>query len=247
MNTASTLVIPDTHVPFHDRKAWALVLRVIREMQPDRIVLLGDFADCLAVSHFPKTPSRAAGLGAEIASVNVELDALSEAAGKASVVFLSGNHEWRLERYLTQKAPELFDVLEISSLLNVAKRGWRWVPYKQHITIGKVAYAHDIGYSGKSAVQQSLSSFGGNIIFGHTHRSGIVYGGTVKREHRVAMSCGWLGDVSEIDYMHQSQTKDWQTGFGWVQQAKNGDSWLQFVPIIAGRCCVEGYWIGGKV
>ena len=185
-----TLVIPDTHVPFHDRKAWALCLKVIRETQPSRVVLLGDFADCLAVSHFPKSPSRAAGLGAEIASVNVELDALQEAAGKAEVIYLSGNHEWRLERYLVQKAPELFDIVEVSALMRVKQRGWKWVPYKHHITIGKVAYAHDIGYSGKSAVVQSLASFGGNIIFGHVHRSGIVYGGTLKREHRVAMACG---------------------------------------------------------
>ena len=44
--------------------------------------------------------------------------------------------------------------------------------------------------------------------------------------------------------MHQSQTQDWQHGFGWVQQSKNGDSWVNFVPIIGERCCVEGIWFG---
>lgn len=240
----TTFIIPDVHVPFHDKGAWNLVLKAIRELQPDRVVTLGDFMDAYSVSSFPKTPERREGLGSEIKAGNVELDRLGEAAGDAKVVFLEGNHCFRLQRYLAEKAPELFDLVEISALLNIKKRGWTFVPYRNHITFGKVAYSHDIGFSGKNAVAQNLDSFGGNIVTGHTHRAGIVYDGTVLGEHRVAMSCGWLGDFAAVDYMHQSKTRSWQHGVGWCRQDRAGNAWLSFAPIVHNRLCIEGNWIG---
>jgi predicted phosphodiesterase len=53
------LIVPDVHRPYHDRKAWRLMLRAAKEFQPDWIWILGDFADCLAVSRHSKDPRRA--------------------------------------------------------------------------------------------------------------------------------------------------------------------------------------------
>src|SRR6476620_1427559 len=130
MNTTTTFVIPDCHFPFEDKKAWSLVLKAIKETQPSRVVTLGDFLDCYSVSSFPKSPDRRAGLGSEIDAGNRALDQLSEAAGKAEIVFIEGNHCFRLQRYIAEKAPELFDLVEISALLGIKKRGWKWVPYR---------------------------------------------------------------------------------------------------------------------
>ncbi len=239
----TTYVIPDCHFPFEDKKAWALVLRSIRETQPDRVVTLGDFLDCISVSNFPKPPDRRESLASEIEAGNIALDQLTEAAGKAPVVFLEGNHCFRMHRYLSEKAPELFGLVDIPTLLGIKKRRWTWVPYRSHITFGKVAYAHEIGHCGRNATQQSLDSFGGNIIVGHSHRAGTAYGGTVKGEHRVAMSCGWLGDINKIDYMHKSKTREWQHGAGFVQQDRKGNAWCSFAPIVDKKICINGSWI----
>lgn len=240
----TTLVIPDTHVPFEDKKAWNLVLKAAYELQPKRIVMLGDFMDCLTVSNFVAPPGRISTLKQEVTATRRELDRLSEAAPKAEIVYICGNHEKRLEKYLAEKAPKLFGLVDMAELLRIEDRGWTWVDYRRHITFGKVAYTHDLGYSGKGAVSQCLDSFGGNIIFGHTHRAGVVYGGTVLGEHRVSMSCGWLGDPSAIDYTYQAKIKDWQQGIGIVQQDRKGNGWVQFCPIINGNVCVSGTWVG---
>lgn len=237
---STTIVIPDTHVPFEDKKAWNCALRAIREVQPQRIVIIGDFLDCLTVSHFPRLPSRVQLLQYEIKRGREALDRITDAAPKAKVVYCCGNHELRLEKYLAQKAPELFGLIDIPDLLGVTKRGWTWVPYRNHVTFGKVAYSHDLGYSGKSATSRCLDSFGGNIVTGHVHSAGVVYGGTVLGEHRVSMTCGWLGDFGAIDYMHQSKTKDWQHGLGIVKQDAKGNGWVSFAPIINGHICIEG-------
>jgi predicted phosphodiesterase len=233
----SILAIPDVHVPYHDKRAWALVLRVIKATQPDHVVIMGDFMDCYSVSSFPRDPARVSCLVSELHAANRELDKLQEIMAE-QVTFLEGNHERRAARYIEQKAPELHGMVHLADLAR--DRRWRWVPYREHIIMGKLAFAHDIGHAGKGAVQQSLDAMGHNLVIGHTHRAGICYGGTVKGEHRVAMSCGWLGDVTKIDYMHRAKTRDWQHGFGWVRQAENGDSWLSFIPIIGGRCFLEG-------
>jgi predicted phosphodiesterase len=240
----TTLVIPDTHFPFEDKKAWAVALKAIRDLKPNRIVIIGDFADCLTVSHFPRSPGRISNLAQEIHAVERGLDQINEVAPKAEKVYVCGNHELRLEKYLAQKAPELFGLIDFQELVKLKKRGWLWVPYRKHVTYGKIAYTHDLGYSGANAAAQCLNSFGGNIIFGHTHRAGVVYGGTVLGEHRVAMSCGWLGDPAEIDYAHQAKIKDWQQGVGIVQQDRKGNGWVQFAPIIGGQICVSGIWAG---
>ena len=232
------LTIPDVHVPFHDRKAWALMLRVVQETQPDHVVVMGDFIDCYSVSSFSRHPERVSRLKEELHAGNQELDKLHDLVGDR-VTFLEGNHEFRVSKYIEQRAPELHGLVNLRDALAV-DRGWAWVPYREHTIMGKLAFAHDIGHVGRQAVQQSLDSMGHNLVIGHTHRAGIAYGGTLKGEHRVAMSCGWLGDVRQIDYMHRAKTRDWQHGFGWVRQAGNGDSWLTFVPIIQGKCSLEG-------
>jgi hypothetical protein len=43
MKLTTRLFIPDTHAPFHDKKAFALMLEVAKEVRPDEVVVLGDF------------------------------------------------------------------------------------------------------------------------------------------------------------------------------------------------------------
>ena len=234
----SILVIPDTHVPYHDRDALALVYKVMRACKPDVTVLIGDFADFYAASHFPKSPTRRQDLEYEVESVNLELDRIQ--ALSKEVVYLEGNHEWRLERYLTQKAPELFGLVQCKELFKIKKRGWRWIPYHDHALIGKVLFAHDLGHAGKWAALNTLAAAGECAVFGHTHRGSVMYGGTVGGEHRVVMNVGWLGDPLQVDYMHRAKTRDWQHGFGWIHMERSGLAWMSFCPIVKGQVAVEG-------
>jgi predicted phosphodiesterase len=240
------MVCPDVHVPYQDELAWSTFLRAVEVVRPDALVIIGDFADCLSVSFHPKTPERKISLKAEIEAVNTELDRVGR-LGVPRVIYCAGNHEFRAERYLTEKAPELFGMIAIQDLLRVKERGWEWVPYKQWIRIGKTAFTHDVERCGVNATRQSLLDFGGNLVFGHSHRGGIAYQGTVEGDQHVAMNVGWLGSYAAIDYRNAARAKrDWQHGFGIVYQDSAGYSWMQFVPVLSGRCIVDGHVVSGR-
>lgn len=52
------LIIPDTHVPYHDERAWLLLLQVAQAFGFDYVIVVGDFLDCYYVSAHSKSPSR---------------------------------------------------------------------------------------------------------------------------------------------------------------------------------------------
>lgn len=244
-DTSLTVVIPDTHFPYHERSVWATILQAIITLDPQNIVMIGDGLDAYPISFHPKTPTRKATLKDELNAANVEFDALAEVGRGRRIIYCEGNHEFRLERYLTQNAPALYGLIDMPTLLKVKERNWAWVPYQDWIRIGKIAYSHEVGSCGKNAAQQTLAAFGNNIVFGHSHRGGLVYSGTVDGERHVALNVGWAGDAAAVDYMHKARTREWQHGFGLVEQDATGAGWCQFVPIIDGRCVVHGQVIRG--
>lgn len=240
------LVIPDMHHPYADDLVWRTILAVAREAKPDIVVIIGDFCDFYSVSFHAKDPARGARLRAEIDYCNDALNELQQ-TGVRRVVFVEGNHENRLARWVAERAPELFRMMTVQDLLGIEKRGWEWVPYKSWITIGKMSYTHDVERCGINAGRQSLIDFGGNLTFGHSHRGSTTYQGTLDDGQHVCLNVGHGSDYDKVDYRNRARAKrDWQHGFGWQVQTSNGDTWCQFVPILDGRCIVDGQLICGR-
>ena len=92
----------------------------------------------------------------------------------------------------------------------------------------------------KTAMARSLSHYGHSLIMGHTHRLGTMGVGTTHGDRRICMNVGWLGDFSKVDYMKKHQTKDWQHGFGILDVDDRGIGFCNAIPIIDGRCMVDG-------
>lgn len=237
-------VIPDMHVPYHDVRVWRLMLAAIRTTlsKGDKVIIIGDFADFYRVSFHAKAPHRQS-FETEIEAVYRELDALYDICTKKGidVVYLEGNHEHRLERYLVDKAPDLFGLVSCADLFDVQDRGWIWRPYRSHYRVGKMHYTHDVGRAGKQAAAQSLADFGGNLTFGHTHRGGVVYAGTLRGETHVCLNVGWGGDYSQVDYMHDSKAlREWQHGAGLVDYDGQWNCFAQFLPVVGGKFYIDG-------
>ncbi len=234
------MVCPDAHHPYVDKRAWAAFLEAARRLKPDVLVIIGDFVDCYAVSSHVKSPARQRELQWEIEEGR---KAVAEVAtlGIPRVVFCEGNHETRLSRYIAEKAPELYGMIDVPTLLGVYDHGWEWVPYGTWIRIGEVSYMHDVGRCGANTARQSLQDFGDNLVIGHSHRGQVVYSGTVAGKVHVCMNVGCLVDFKSCDYMNQAKAmRDWTHGFGWCEQAADGVTWCNFIPIIEGRCVVNG-------
>jgi hypothetical protein len=156
--------------------------------------------------------------------------------------YLEGNHEFRLVRFIEERAPELHGLLDIPSLLNLEERGWTWTPYRQDIKRGKVHFAHDVGYTGRYAPYRTLDAFQHSVATVHTHRMALIVEGNATGESKVSASLGWLGDVAQVEYMHQARAKkDWALGFGvGYEDSETGHTWITPVPIVDSRCVVNG-------
>jgi predicted phosphodiesterase len=235
------LFVPDTHRPYHDEKAWQLMLKVGRDLKPKHIVCIGDLADFYSVSSHSKDPRRANSLDVELKDVHKGLDELDSLKAK-NKLFIAGNHCDRLSRYLQDRAPELFDVIGIPQLLKLEERGWKYTPYKDHASLGKLHMTHDVGVAGRNAVFRALDTYQHSIVTGHTHRLAYIVEGNAVGEFKVSATFGWLGDASKVDYMHKVKVaKDWALGFGIGYYAPaTGYVYLTPVPIIKYTCVVNG-------
>lgn len=236
------LFIPDCHIPYHDQRMWKLLLKVIAEFQPSNLVILGDFADFYAISDHDKNPNRVRQLEAEVSAVNRALDELDSFGFVSSKVFIKGNHEFRLERYLMRRAPELFNMVNTTQLFNLEVRGWTTIEYMDDIRIGKLYVTHDTGRCGKYAHIQSQADYETNVVIGHTHQIGYTVVGNAQGRPHVGAMFGWLGDFDKIDYMHRAKARrNWSHGLGLgYLEPHSGSVHLVPVPVVLDKVLIEG-------
>ncbi len=235
------LFIPDSHVPYHDKKAFGLMMKSMKDFKPDHVIILGDFMDMYSVSSHSKDPKRALNLKDEVDQTKEALLQVKSLGAKNNV-FVSGNHEDRLERYLRDKAPELYEIISIPEILGLEDLKFKYVPYKDHYKIGKLNITHDTGQAGRYAHYKAMDSFQHNVVIGHTHRLGYAVEGNAQGERHVTAMFGWLGDVGAADYMHKIKyMRDWSLGFGvGYLDKKTGNVYLVPVPIINNTVVLEG-------
>jgi len=235
------LIIPDCHIPYHNKKAWNLVLKVAKKWNPDVCVVLGDWVDFYSVSSHQKTLERR-NFKQEISLANKEMDKLDKALGNSTKkVYIAGNHENRLERYLMDKAPDLLDFVKPEELLKLGVRNWEYVSYRRDFKIGNLYLTHDIGHAGKNAAFRAADVYQANIVTGHTHRMIYVAQGNIKGRIFISTSFGWLGDWKQAEYMHRAKSvTDWTLGFGVAYIENDGTSHIRPIPIIKGKCVVDG-------
>ena len=240
-------IIPDQHIPFHDKKAWELQLAVIKKRQPDILIIMGDFADFYSVTSHQKSPEhRNLLLKDEVKAVGKELDRLDAMLPKGCrKIFIAGNHEYRLDRYIESRAQDLFGMVTTEKLFKLKQRNYEYVPYKRHVKVGKVFFTHDQGKAGNGAHMGAQHKFQGNAVIGHTHRIGFGVAGNAAGETHVGAMFGWGGDLYAAEYMHLINARvDWALGFGTGHMKPDGVMFLQPHPIVNYEVCVDGVLYG---
>lgn len=238
----SALFIPDCHIPYHNRKAYRLMLLVGRDLMPDEIVILGDFSDFYSVSGHLKDPRILQHLIAEVEEVNRRLDEIDLLFPNSKKIFIEGNHENRLERYLVNNAPALFGITSVEYLFKFNQRhNWKFIPYgpKQRYNVlgSKLVAKHTpIGSSAAVTARKAMCS----VVYGHIHRIEQSYAVGISGEQHVAFSCGWLGDVEQdLVFGYVKNHHEWQLGFGIAHvDEKTGYFYHQIIPILDNYTCV---------
>lgn len=232
---------PDTHSPYMDVKKWELFMRACEAFKPDTYIIGGDFADFYSVSDHDKNPSRSEDLEWEAEVTKGLLAEIDERVKPKEKIFIAGNHEDRLERFLMRHARPLWNSCKISKILGLEKLNWRYIPYRDHVAIGKLHVTHDVGQAGKYAHYQAVDAYQGNVVINHTHRIGYTVVGSLAKGAHVGAMLGWLGDLDQVDYMHRAKAaRDWAHGFGIGYKLPSGDVHVIPVPIVNNKCLIEG-------
>lgn len=244
--TKTAIIIPDCHIPYHDAKAYNLMIKVAKSLPSvDEIVILGDYADMYAISAHPKNLNVEASLIKEVASVNAKLDELDTLFPKANKVYLEGNHEYRLSRYFRDKAPELFGTVDCQTLFELKNRpNWKWVPYgpnQKHKVLGSKLYArHEPVGGGTNVAAQTVVKCGGSVIFGHVHRIQEFQTVMIDGKNHRGITCGWLGDGEHPVMDYVKNHNQWSQGFNITFVQPNGNFFAQTIHIVNYECAFGG-------
>ncbi|TXH41383.1 MAG: hypothetical protein E6Q97_37665 [Desulfurellales bacterium] len=240
---ASIVFIPDCHHPYVDQAAWQLALDVVRKTKPEIIVVLGDFIDNLPVNNHGLDSPLKYSLLSELSAARHALVELEQAAGPQlrRKIFVEGNHETRLNRYIMQRAPELHGLVNIETALGLKEAGWEFYPYKTTCKLGKLHITHDTGKAGKNAHRSTALAYMGSAVQGHTHRMAYEVTGTFDGTPYLAAMLGWLGDRKAADYMHEVGAAEWVHGMGIGHMERDtGIVHVQPIPFVNGKCVVNG-------
>lgn len=150
------LVIPDTQVKPGiklDYLEW--IGRYIADRKPDTVIHLGDHWDMPSLSSYDKGLRSFEGrrYRADVDAGNEGMERLLHGMGsfKPRMVFLTGNHEQRIER-LTQAHPELHGTLGYANL-NLDK--WEVYGFLAPVVIDGIKYSHYFPRSSSGAITQT--------------------------------------------------------------------------------------------
>jgi predicted phosphodiesterase len=223
------LVLSDVHRPFHNKKIWNKVLRLIRDMGKELygICLAGDYLDLYTLGSYN---AESLGLlkGIDLAFEYQDgLDGLLElqAAAHEGVkkLFLYGNHEDRYFRTVNSKdnakyGAALKDPIEA---LYLHEHGWQvktnWKD--DYFTLGEHLDVVHGTYHNKHVAAKHLDQTQHSVVFGHTHRIQSFHLG-----NKAAYNIGGLFDINNnaFGYMPRFTRSQWANGFAIVYIDEDG-------------------------
>lgn len=254
--TFCRVAVPDTHGSIVDPHAIQAFLADLEVINPAEIVMLGDHLECggfLAEHHTLGYVAQSEySFADDVVATNSLLDSIQRLAPNASVDYLEGNHERRLETWVCTQVRKhqkdgqfLRQMFSADSVLSIEKRGIRWIrqgvfydglPLPATIKRGHCYFTHGSS-TAKHAAAEHVKKFGGNVVYGHTHRADSYVIRTVKEGSIGAWCPGCLCILQPL-WQHTNPT-DWSHGYG-LQLVSSDGSFLHInVPIIAGKSYLQ--------
>jgi predicted phosphodiesterase len=244
------VVIPDTQLPYDDRKALKAIIRFIGDFQPDEVIHIGDVMDFPQPSRWNKdTAGEFQGsVFKDCADAKRRLLEPLRAVYDGPVGMHEGNHDERPRTYLAKYAPALAesDAFNLDKLLDFDSFGIKMLPEFNPIAPGWITtHGHKgqitLSRVGGSTALGAAAKFGKSVVMGHTHRLAAKaltngYGGKVGREVW-GMEVGHLMDMKQAHYL-KGGTANWQQGFA-VLNIEGTYVKPEIIPISKGRFTVD--------
>lgn len=189
-----SIIAPDVHLEEKEPpKPYKLLKKLIVDIQPKRIILLGDFLSLNSLSHWAYDKKKLCEnkrFKKEIDKANHELDFLQKNCDE--VIYLGGNHEDWVVQYV-EKRPEVEGLMELPIVLKLKERGITWVPMNKLYKVGKMYFVHGL-YISKYHASKHLHSYGCCITYGHTHTAQTAQMNMKMQDPIMAYGLGCLCD-----------------------------------------------------
>lgn len=215
--------LSDIHFPEHHKQAWDLTLKILSDLNVDRIHIGGDGIEFESLSRFEVPPNRRLELKNDVAITLKELTKLRRAVPNAPMEWRCGNHEWRMNRFIYAKAPELDGIKGISvpEVFEFSNFDIEWLPSDRRREIGKLNFIHgdEPGVSGGVRPARAIyQKVGGNVICGHFHaRDSYFYATGDGNDHGA-----WVTSCLRTLRPGWAKYAQWTTGFSVVNFSKSG-------------------------
>ena len=252
------VIIPDVHGSMMDKAAVTAFLADLRQLDPNEIIIMGDLVECggfLARHHTLGFVAQTTYTYEEdIAHANWLLDEIITAAPNASLEWLEGNHEDRVERWAIDVASSdgrdaefLRRALSPQILLRAEERNIAYyrrsviynVPNRPGwIKKGKIFFTHQLK-GGRNSAMSSLAATAGNVCLAHTHQESsatlnLPGVGLIK-----AFNAGCLCQLQPL-WRHTDPT-GWNHGYGLQFISNTTEEFLNInVPIMDGVSLLGG-------
>lgn len=243
-------VLPDIHVPAHDKLVMWAVKRFLKDYQPHILIFIGDVADVFALSRWGRPPRVAADMQYELDETRRLVDSLMKVSGCVHCFYIMGNHEDRIMRYLKDPAPGVANVLDFNT---------REPIMSFHGLMGyqegdPVTFLYDLdersGYGGAIVVNGDMEFHHGYIVrpkpgaspradadktgrsvsHGHTHRTGMAVRDLGGRETLRAFEFGHLVDPTHPYLGYANILNNWHQAIG-AGEIVGGKVHLQTLPV----------------
>lgn len=232
----SVLILPDAHIPYHDKAALELAVSFGKKLQPSVVLINGDFADNYSFSPHETDPSKRDMIG-EIATVKQGLAWIQNEFRKARIIYKQGNHELWWDRKLWSKAPELVGLPSTTWEAQVKpdKSRIEFIHHLKAINIGTLLVLH--GHEYRFAISNPVNPARG--LFLRTKVTSLCSHFHQRSEHSerdgngkliTTWSTGCLCQISP-DYASRN---NWSHGFAFVE-LHDKDFDVQNLRIIKGK------------
>lgn len=217
----------DIHFPYQCAKTCDIVLQFAQYKKPKIGILGGDIFDFYSISDFDRDPARSED------RLQVEFDAgrpfIEEFCKHCDVVlFLTGNHEIRGYRMLTE-TPGMYGLrgLELKKLAELPKK----VQVLPYLTLAKIGglYAQHGTIANRNTAKSTYEKFGRPMIVGHDHGAKThIHVDLLTQESHATMVAGTCSDPMKAAWAKHPR---------WTKSFVSADLWTD----TSGRPCFNAH------
>lgn len=244
----SIVVLPDTQVPYHDKRYVNALIQFVKDYQPDELTHVGDGLDAPEPSRWNKgmAGEYATTLQHSIDEFQGMMGGFRDALGDKPFKFKMGNHDERVQVYVNRYAPAL---ASLTSLKFEELTGLNALNVEVHHNVFDVApgwvmaHLHETGLNrtpGGTAMGLARK-IGKSVVGGHTHKVGLQhettgYNGKVRTIF--GMEVGHAMSMRDASYLKYGGA-NWVQGFG-ILHTDGRNTWPQVVTVQGRSFRVDG-------